>query len=193
MRSLWKKQMKKKTRIIMLGIVLVLAMAMSGCGVNQKSPEGVVESLIKEYVNGSEKKVKKCYSGGDDANELLQTEIDATLQYFAAHNPTKVKVEECDKLSEKDKYTYVYIYYNLVLENSQEYPCVGTYMVEKNGSKYYVMPPSEITDELRTQAATDYAKFMTTDTYKNYTKAYNVFVKKNPGYEEKIANKLNAE
>ena len=58
MRSLWKKQMKKKTRIIILGIVLVLAMAMSGCGVNQKSPEGVVESLIKEYVNGSEKKVK---------------------------------------------------------------------------------------------------------------------------------------
>ncbi len=126
---------EKKTRIIILGIVLVLAMAMSGCGVNQKSPEGVVESLIKEYVNGSEKKVKKCYSGGDDANEFLQTEIDATLQYFAAHNPTKVKVEECDKLSEKDKYTYVYIYYNLVLENSQEYPCVGTYMVEKNGSK----------------------------------------------------------
>ena len=114
-------------------------------------------------------------------------------EYNGLMVPPKVKVEECDKLSEKDKYTYVYIYYNLVLENSQEYPCVGTYMVEKNGSKYYVMPPSEITDELRTQAATDYAKFMTTDTYKNYTKAYNVFVKKNPGYEEKIANKLNAE
>ena len=54
------------------------------------------------------------------------------------------------------------------------------------------MPPSDITDELRDQAATDYAKFMTTDTYKSYTKAYNVFMKKNPGYEEKIANKLNA-
>ena len=61
------------------------------------------------------------------------------------------------------------------------------------GEKYYVMPPSDITDELRDQAAADYAKFMTTDTYKSYTKAYNVFMKKNPGYEEKIANKLNAE
>ena len=66
-------------------------------------------------------------------------------------------------------------------------------MVEKKDNKYYVMPPSDITDELRDQAAADYAKFMTTDTYKSYTKAYNVFMKKNPGYEEKIANKLNAE
>ena len=39
----------------------------------------------------------------------------------------------------------------------------------------------------------DYAKFMTADSYKTYTKAYNVFIKKNPGYEEKIANKLDAE
>ena len=66
-------------------------------------------------------------------------------------------------------------------------------MVKKDGSKYYVMAPSEITDDLRKQAAADYAKFMTTDSYKSYTKAYNVFVKKNPGYEEKIADKLNAE
>ena len=70
---------------------------------------------------------------------------------------------------------------------------VLTFLPTKDGKKYYVMSPSEITDDLRDQAATDYAKFMTTDTYKNYTKAYNVFVKKNPGYEEKIANKLNAE
>ncbi|MDD5803461.1 hypothetical protein ACTQWG_15785 [Blautia sp. HCP3S3_H10_1] len=185
--------MKKKTRILILGIALVLTMAMSGCGVNHKSPEGVVEALIKNYVSGSEKNVKKCYSQNKDTNELLQSEIDATLKYFAAHKPGKVKVEQCDKLSENGDYTYVYIIYNLVLENSQEYPCVGTYMVEKNSGKYYVMSPSEITDELRNQAATDYAKFMTTDSYKSYTKAYNVFIKKNPGYEEKIANKLNAE
>lgn len=63
---------------------------------------------------------------------------------------------------------------------------------EKDG-KYYVMSPSEITDDLRNRAADDYAKFMTADSYKTYTKAYNVFIKKNPGYEEKIANKLDAE
>ena len=62
-------------------------------------------------------------------------------------------------------------------------------MTEKKDGKYYVMSPSEITDDLRNQAADDYAKFMTADSYKTYTKAYNVFIKKNPGYEEKIANK----
>ena len=39
-------------------------------------------------------------------------------------------------------------------------------------------------------AADEYAKFMTTDTYKGYTVAYDTFIKKNPGYEEKIAGKL---
>ena len=168
--------MKKRTRILILGIAMMFIMAMSGCGVNHKSPEGVVEALIKNYVSGSEKKVKQCYSQEKDTNELLQNEIDATLKYFAAHNPTKVKVEQCDILSENGDYTYVYIIYNLVLENDQEYPCVGTYMTEKKDGKYYVMSPSEITDDLRNQAADDYAKFMTADSYKTYTKAYNVFL-----------------
>lgn len=52
-----------------------------------------MEALIKNYVSGSEKKVKQCYSQEKDTNELLQNEIDATLKYFAAHNPTKVKVD----------------------------------------------------------------------------------------------------
>ena len=74
----------------------------------------------------------------------------------------------------------------------------GYYQIEKEwflkeDGKYYVMSYSEITDDLRNQAADDYAKFMTADSYKTYTKAYNVFIKKNPGYEEKIANKLDAE
>ena len=178
--------MKKRTRILILGIAMMFIMAMSGCGVNHKSPEGVVEALIKNYVSGSEKKVKQCYSQEKDTNELLQNEIDATLKYFAAHNPTKVKVEQCDILSENGDYTYVYIIYNLVLENDQEYPCVGTYMTEKKDGKYYVMSPSEITDDLRNQAADDYAKFMTADSYKTYTKAYNVFIKRTRGMRRKL-------
>ena len=76
-------------------------------------------------------------------------------------------------------YLCVYYFYNLVLSNDQS-PCIGTYMVKKTGSKYYVMAPSEITDDLRKQAAADYyAKFMTADSYKTYTKAYTVFIKKN--------------
>ena len=63
-------------------------------------------------------------------------------------------------------------------------------MVGKQDKDYYILAPSKITDDMRTQAATDYAEFMTTDTYKEYTKAYDVFIKKNPGYEDKITTKI---
>ena len=84
--------MEKKIKIMILGIAMTFVLAMSGCGVNHKTPEGVVESLIKEYTDGSEKKVKDCYVQKDDTSELLQNEIDATIKYFAAHNPTKINV-----------------------------------------------------------------------------------------------------
>ena len=107
MRSLWKKQMKKKTRIIILGIVLVLAMAMSGCGVNQKSPEGVVESLIKEYVNGSEKKVKKIrgrrsktypaesFGGRDSVKGNRQGSLSRSITRRSGQN-CKIKIQNSD-------------------------------------------------------------------------------------------------
>ena len=76
------------------------------------------------------------------------------------------------------------------LEDDQEYPCVGTYMVGKQDKTYYIMSSSQITDDMRTQAATDYANFMKTDAYKTYTKAYDTFIKKNPGYEDKISEKI---
>lgn len=182
--------MKKKIRLIALGIAALLIFTMSGCGVSHNTPEGVVESLIEEYVKGKENNIKDCYGQKKDTEESLQTEIDATIKYFKAHNVKKLKINECDSLSESKDYTYVYILYNLVLEDEQEYPCVGTYMVEKKDKKYYVLPSSKIAEDMSKQAATDYAKFMTTDSYKNYTKAYNTFIKKNPGYEDKIANKL---
>lgn len=84
----------------------------------------------------------------------------------------------------------MYIIYHMVLENKQEYPCISTYMVQKEDKKYYVLPPAKITDEMSKTAASEYAKFMTTDAYKTYTKDYETFIKKNPGYEEKIAGKL---
>ena len=70
-----------------------------------------------------------------------------------------------------------------------KYPCVGTYMVGKQDKTYYIMAPSQITDDMKTQAATAYVQFMKTDAYKTYTKAYETFIKKNPGYEDKISEK----
>ena len=168
--------MKKWYRYLVAGVLVLLTLCVAGCGgVSHKSPEKVTEELIQSYVDGKESKVKDCYNQKDNTE---------------AHNPKKVSVQNCEILSENDKYAYVYITYNLVLEDDQEYPCVGTYMVGKQDKTYYIMAPSQITDDMRTQAATEYAKFMKTDSYKTYTKAYETFIKKNPGYEDKISEKI---
>ncbi len=55
---------------------------------------------------------------------------------------------------------------------------------------YYIMAPSQITDDMKTQAATAYVQFMKTDAYKTYTKKHMKHLsKKNPGYEDKISEK----
>lgn len=189
------KTVMQYKRLIMIGIgfllvLLLLIFGLKGCGVSHKSPEGVVKSLIKAYGDGNEKRIKDCYGAKKDTEEALQKEIDATIKYFKAHNTKKVEIQECDVLSESEKYTYVYVNYYLELDNDQAYPCISTYMTNKEDGKFYVLPPSKITDEMRKQAASDYVKFMTTNTYKNYIKDYDTFIKKNPGYEDKIAGKL---
>ena len=189
-----KKIMGYKRYIIIGAVVLIVFLALifglRSCGVSHKSPEGVARSLIKAYANGNQKKIKDCYGAKQDTEESLQKEIDATIRYFDAHNLKDVEIKECDVLSENDKYTYVYVTYDMQLENSQSYPCINTYMTDKEDGRYYILPSSKVTDDMRKQAASDYAKFMTTNTYKNYVKEYETFTKKNPGYEDKIAGKL---
>lgn len=189
-----KKIMGYKRYIIIGAVVLIVFLALifglRSCGVSHKSPEGVARSLIKAYTNGNQKKIKDCYGAKKDTEESLQKEIDATIRYFDAHNLKDVEIKECDVLSENDKYTYVYVTYDMQLENSQSYPCINTYMTDKEDGRYYILPSSKVTDDMRKQAASDYAKFMTTNTYKNYVKEYETFTKKNPGYEDKIAGKL---
>ena len=146
--------------------------------------------MIESYTGGNESKVKKCY-GVSKADDTLQQEMDATVKYFSAFEAEKTEITQCDKIYQNGNYTYMYITYDLVLKNGQSYPCISTYMVQKkDDGKYYVMMPSEITDDLSKQAATKYADFMNTQAYKDYTTAYDKFIKKNPGYEEKIAAKL---
>ena len=183
-------------RFIIMGfslllILLVFIFGMKSCsGVSHKAPEGVVKSLIKAYGNRKEKKIRDCYGAEKETEQALQQEINANIQYFKAHNTKEIEILDCDILFQNEKYTYVYINYQLVLENGQAYPCISTYMTSKKDGKYYILPPSQITDEMSKQAAADYAKFMTTNTYKNYVKEYETFIKKNPGYEDRIASKL---
>ena len=159
-------------------------------GIIHRTPEGLVESYIKAAVEGKDKKMQECY-GADKISDEAKTEISSTVKYFQAHGAKDVNIDSCEAISESKNYTYVYIRYNLVLQNDQEYPCISTYLVKVQDKKYYLYSPAEISDEISQQAAADYQKFMTTKTYTDYTKAYEVFLKKNPGYEDKIAGKLN--
>ena len=172
-------------------ILLVIILAARGCGgSSHRTPEGLVESYIKAAVEGKDKKMQECY-GADKISDEAKTEISSTVKYFQAHGAKDVNIDSCEAISESKNYTYVYIRYNLVLQNDQEYPCISTYLVKVQDKKYYLYSPAEISDEISQQAAADYQKFMTTKTYTDYTKAYEVFLKKNPGYEDKIASKLN--
>lgn len=173
-----------------LVLLFVIIFAAKGCGISHKTPERVVKALIESYTEGKERKVKKCY-GVSKADENLQQEIDASIKYFEAFEAEETEVIQCDKIYQDGKNTYVYVTYEMVLKDGQHYPCISTYMTQKkDDDKYYVMAPSEITDELSKQAAEKYADFMETQAYKDYTTAYDKFITKNPGYEEKIAAKL---
>lgn len=175
---------------VVLVILVVIIFAVRSCGVSHKSPEKVVKELINAYSDGKAARAKKCYKVSEQNEEILQKEIDATIQYFEVHRPQKITIDRCNTLSENDKYAYVYIMYSMELENGQSYPCISTYMTGKEDGKYYVYSPSDVTEEMSRQAASDYAKFMTTDIYKDYATAYETFIKKNPGYEDKIAERL---
>ena len=43
-------------------------------------------------------------------------------------------------------------------------------MVGKQDKTYYIMAPSQITDDMKTQAATAYVQFMKTDAYKTLSR-----------------------
>ena len=171
-------------------LIIVIIFGVKGCGVSHGSPESVVKELIKAYGNGKANRAKSCYKASEGNEEILQKEIDATIRYFEAHKPKKVTIDRCGVLSESKGYTYVYIIYSMELENGQIYPSISTYMTGMEDKKYYVYPPSDVTEEMSQKAAADYAKFMTTDIYKDYVTAYETFIKKNPGYEDRIAGKL---
>ena len=191
-RQLQTENNMKLAAVVGIAILLVFVVfRFQGCGkASHDSPKRVVRSLIQAYSKKNEKMVRDCYGQRENTEQSLTDEIQSQMKYISAHGAESIKVRKCDVLDEKDDVTYVYILYSLVLENEQEYPCLGTYMVRERDNKCYVMAPSEITEEIEDWAVTAFNKFMTTDMYKDYMKEYNTFIKKNPGYEEKIAVSL---
>ena len=83
------------------------------------------------------------------------------------------------QFTKNGKNAYVYITYSLILEDGQSYPCISTYMTQQNEKgKYSILTPSDITDDMKKEAAARYASFMETDPYKEYVTAYDTFFKK---------------
>ena len=73
---------RKKTNInikmiagaaVLAVLVIVLVFAVKSCGVSNKTPEKVVKTLVKSYVDGDERKIKKCY-GVKKADKNLEKE-----------------------------------------------------------------------------------------------------------------------
>lgn len=176
--------------VLALVLILLIVFGIRGCGVSHKSPERVVEELIEAAVKGKTSRMKDCYGAKKDTPKELQADLDGEVKYFKAHAPESVEMVDCSVIYEEKKYSYVYVIFNLVLTNGEKYPCIRTYMVENQEKGYYILAPSQITDDMKDRAATEYAQFMLQDAYKDYANAYDAFTKKNPGYEEKIAGKL---
>ena len=153
-------------------IIIVIIIGTRSCSSNHKSAQNVVEELITAFVDGNESKMKDSYGISEDDASDVQEELDAAQAYYSAHNAKKLEITNTGSLFSEGKYIYVYIVYDLVLENDQKYPCIGTYIVQNIEDKYYVLPPSKVTEDLSEKATAAYKKFMNTDTYKKYTMDY---------------------
>lgn len=180
----------KRTKIFTIVFCLAAIFMLSGCGVNHKSPEGVVKSLVTYYEKGKEEKIKDCYGIEGEGDKDTLEEIRSTVEYFKAHGAKGVEFKECEIIQEYKTFAYVYVSYGLELAKDKAYPCLNTYMVRKKDKKYYILPTKEITEELSQQAKKAYTEFMKTDPYKDYQKSYEDFIKKNPNYENKLRSKL---
>lgn len=114
------------------GIILILLVIVLAARLRKDQPQnsgGVVEGYIKAAAAGKNKKMQSCYSA-DKLSDEAKTEISSTIKYFQAHGVKDVNIDSCGSISENKNYSYVYIRYNLVLENEQEYPCISTYLVK---------------------------------------------------------------
>lgn len=182
--------MRKNKWTLLAAVLLVMGLCLCGCGVNRKSPEGVVRSLIEACAAGKTAKAMECYGLEEDGDKTTKEDIEATIAYFKAHDAKKIELQDCGVISEFDGKSFVYATYQFQLEKDRNYPAVSTYLVGEKDKKYYVLPAGGIDDAAREKAAEAYQDFMESDAYKEYTKQYDAFMTKYPGYEEKIAAKL---
>ena len=81
--------------------------------------------------------------------KILKKKSLPQLNTLEVHKPKKVEINACDTIYKNGKNAYVYITYSLILEDGQSYPCISTYMTQKNEKgKYSILTPSDITDDM---------------------------------------------
>lgn len=104
---------------VLIVLIIVIVFAARGCSVSHKTPEKVVRTLVEAYTSGSESKAKKCY-GVSKADDNLQQEMDATVNYYKAFNADKTEITQCGQIYQNGKITYMYVIYDLVITDPQQ-------------------------------------------------------------------------
>lgn len=188
--------MRIKKGLVVFLFVFALA-ALSGCGVkvSNKTPEAVVKSLISAYQGQDQKAVKKCFGlkPDEEGAKEIKTEMEYNLKVFEAYDAEEVSFEKAESLGEFDGKYLVYVCYNYQIEEQKEkqkVPALSFYFVEKKDKKYYVVPAMNVTDKMTKISGKEYDKFTKTETYIQYDKAYQRFIRKNPKYENKLENRF---
>ena len=188
--------MKNKKGIIIC-MIMISILLLGGCGtkVSHKSPEAAVKSLISAYQNQDNKAVKKCFGLDPDKKcaEEITKEISYNMNYFKAHEAEKVEFEKAKSLGKYDKYELVYVWYNYKVKKQKEtleVPAMSFYYIKKKDKKYYVVPAKDVTEDMSKNSREQYTEFMKDDVYKDYDKAYQDFIRKNPKYENSLQNKF---
>ena len=97
-----------KKGVILILTVSIFMFLLEGCGggVDYKSPEAIVKSLVRSYQDQNEQAVKECYglSEDEEVQEDIQKEINYNMRLFKAYQAVSIDFEKSDSLRKTPSY-----------------------------------------------------------------------------------------
>lgn len=180
-----------KKGVILILTVSIFMFLLEGCGggVDYKSPEAIVKSLVRSYQDQNEQAVKECYglSEDEEVQEDIQKEINYNMRLFKAYQAVSIDFEKSDSLGKSGDSQLIYVWFNYKSEDAeQKCPVMSFYFVKEKDKRYFVIPAKDVTEEMSEYSRGAYERFMDTRTYKNYQKNFEEFQEKNPSYKESL-------